>query len=723
MFRFPVFPVHVLGLGFRTGCSPAVGTRPTERRLQGQTPRTCHSEVQTLPRRQHKQDGQMERRKHEEATDQAERFLTAVRTGELDTVKEVLSERRELVTCTDHLGRTACHTASEHGHVDVLEYLTRECQCDPFGRDASGVTPLHLASRNGHLGVVRWLSPLAECDFSSQDASGRTPLHYASESGNVELCRYLLSEQGLDPSCKDASGVTPLHIASQAGEVGVVCCIAGDPRCHADSRDNEGRTPLHSSCLSGHWEVVDILRDIIDPSCEDVNGFTPLHLAVRGGDSVVVRLLLGRKCDPLHRSKDGTSSLGIAMVENDLDIAHIFAKKILDSDVSLEAMKKDEMVFLWEGLVSAECLCYEVYEECVDGDRVYSLLKYLISVHGVELSFLFKESASPLNVAASRGWLAVCQWLIDLLSFDPKCPDSQGNTALHLACDFPNYGCNEVVFYLVCNCQCDPLCKNAQDHTPFGLALETCDGKGKIVDFLTQCIVLGEQSIDSSFINEVEHLVTQVFCYESELVLHFNSDHERMIAQLLVRFTDGKSLASTKLCVPRWLKLPPNFLSVGRLVARLGVLHVAAARGWVEICTLLTNQFTIMPECVDSCGNTPLHYAAVTGHLPVVKYLACEKKVNLALKNESGRTALQLACQVGHLDIVKCLIGEAHFEPNSITENGSSLLHLACQNGRIEVAKYLVVEVLCDPNCGTQSSTTPLHLACRNGHLEVVRYL
>ena len=430
------------------------------------------------------------------------------------------------------------------------------------------------------------------------------------------------------------------------------------------------------------------------------------------------------KCDPLHRSKDGTSSLGIAMVENNFDIAHIFAKKILDSDVSLEAMEKDELVFLWQGLVSGECLCYEKYEECVDGDRVCSLLKYMVSVHGVELSFLFKESASPLNFAASRGWLAVCQLLIDQLSFDPKCPDSKGNTALHLACELPNYGCDEVVFYLVCDCQCDPLCKNAQGHTPFGLALKAYYGEGEIVDFLTQCIVLGEQSIDSSLVNEVEHLVTQVFCYESELVLHFNSDHERMIAQLLVRFTDGKSLASIKLDVPRWLELPPNFLSVDRWVARLGVLHVAAARGWVEICTLLTNQYTIMAECVDSCGNTPLHYAAVTGHLPVVKYLACEKKVNLALKNESGRTALQLACQEGHLHIVKCLIGEGHCEPNSITEDGSSLLHLACQNGHLEVVKYLVGEVQCDPNCRTQGNvTTPLHLACQNGHLEVVKYL
>ena len=86
-----------------------------------------------------------------------------------------------------------------------------------------------------------------------------------------------------------------------------------------------------------------------------------------------------------------------------------------------------------------------------------------------------------------------------------------------------------------------------------------------------------------------------MFCYRSDLVLHFDQDYERMNAQVLLRFSDGISLASIKLDVP----MSHHFIPAIVMTA----LHVTAARGWVNICVLLTNQHPIMPECVDSCGN------------------------------------------------------------------------------------------------------------------------
>ena len=83
-------------------------------------------------------------------------------------------------------------------------------------------------------------------------------------------------------------------------------------------------------------------------------------------------------------------------------------------------------------------------EVCVAGERAYNFLVCMLSAHGVELSFLSRTPGEVLSVAGSRGWLAVCQLLIEQFSVDPKCSDSRGNTALHFACDSPN-DCSEVI--------------------------------------------------------------------------------------------------------------------------------------------------------------------------------------------------------------------------------------------------------------------------------------
>ena len=44
------------------------------------------------------------------------------------------------------MGRVPFHVAAQEGHMNLVKYLTEECQCDPSPLDEQGKTPLHLAA-------------------------------------------------------------------------------------------------------------------------------------------------------------------------------------------------------------------------------------------------------------------------------------------------------------------------------------------------------------------------------------------------------------------------------------------------------------------------------------------------------------------------------------------------------------------------------------------------
>ena len=53
---------------------------------------------------------------------------------------------------------TLFHCAAQNGHTNIMKYLIKECNCNPFCLDSSDCTPLFYTSSNGHLDVVCFLT-------------------------------------------------------------------------------------------------------------------------------------------------------------------------------------------------------------------------------------------------------------------------------------------------------------------------------------------------------------------------------------------------------------------------------------------------------------------------------------------------------------------------------------------------------------------------------------
>ena len=144
------------------------------------------------------------------------------------------------------------YVAAKCNHVDIVEYLIKECGCDPmkgttgYGpvpvvhyvaseglldvlkcmvmninghimdeqyRDTTyGDTVLHCAVK--HIDVVKYLIHECNCDVMVTDKHGQTPLHRAALQGTHEVIEYFLSTGNCDPLAKNNMGKTPFQLAN-----------------------------------------------------------------------------------------------------------------------------------------------------------------------------------------------------------------------------------------------------------------------------------------------------------------------------------------------------------------------------------------------------------------------------------------------------------------------------------------------------------------------------
>lgn len=54
-------------------------------------------------------------------------------------------------------GATPLYLACQEGHLEIIQYLVKDCGADPHVRANDGMTPLHAAAQMGHNTVIVWL--------------------------------------------------------------------------------------------------------------------------------------------------------------------------------------------------------------------------------------------------------------------------------------------------------------------------------------------------------------------------------------------------------------------------------------------------------------------------------------------------------------------------------------------------------------------------------------
>lgn len=247
-------------------------------------------------------------------------------------------------------GETPLYAAVELRIPAAVEALL-ECKANPDAETKDNVAPLYnlvcQVQAQYDETIERIVLLLLGCgaQINRLNKLGLTALFIASDNGNIKLVRLLLKHQA-DPNIKinvpanvnynqglphDAKTTlkptnpaycvtTTLHMVAIHNHVHVTAALL-KAKANPNQPDEFGVYPLHIACARGHVEVARKLLDAhANPDCtlSCFTNVTPLHLAVVGQYTKVIKLLLTKKINKHARDAFGHTPLHATARRGDL---------------------------------------------------------------------------------------------------------------------------------------------------------------------------------------------------------------------------------------------------------------------------------------------------------------------------------------------------------------------------------------------------------------------
>src|SRR3989442_7697464 len=209
-------------------------------------------------------------------------LFAAIKAGEFERVKALLSADAALVDARSATGESAILTAVYNGRKEIANLLVaRGARLSLFEASAAGEfdaverllasgstinafsddgwTPLHLAAFFGHPKVVELLlAHAADVAARSRNANGNTPLH-AALAANQRIAAGLLIGGGADLNAGDAAGWRPLHLAAANNNLESLKALIAQGADIATT-NADGQTPLAVARQRHHGEAVALLQ-------------------------------------------------------------------------------------------------------------------------------------------------------------------------------------------------------------------------------------------------------------------------------------------------------------------------------------------------------------------------------------------------------------------------------------------------------------------------------
>jgi ankyrin repeat protein len=199
-----------------------------------------------------------------------DRFLAAVRAGDLDTVRQLLAHDPSLAAARNDQALSAVLLSCYRGHAEVRDALLAA---------APPLDALELAAVGDAASLGERLAADPQA-LHARSPDGFTPLHYAAFFGGAEAVRVLLAAgAAADADADNAMRVRPLHSAAARGD----------------------REAVRALLAAG-----------AEPNPRQNGGFTPLHAAAHSDDAELAELLLEHGADPAVCTDDGRDARALA---------------------------------------------------------------------------------------------------------------------------------------------------------------------------------------------------------------------------------------------------------------------------------------------------------------------------------------------------------------------------------------------------------------------------
>lgn len=231
-------------------------------------------------------------------------FFRACSVGDVDALRELLTEDRSLVRERTAEGSMGLHLAVTH--PDALRLLI-DNGGDPNARDVrDNASPLHFAATNGNLESVRILLDAGADVHGTGDLHKGNVIGWAAHQGNEAVISLLL-ERGARHHIFSAMALGDLDLVQRL--------VEEDPESlsRRRSRFENEQTPLHAAfappdglgLLAGKpdYAMLELLIELgADLEANDDKGRTPLLVAMLRGDREAMRLLKAAGAQEPQRS-------------------------------------------------------------------------------------------------------------------------------------------------------------------------------------------------------------------------------------------------------------------------------------------------------------------------------------------------------------------------------------------------------------------------------------
>ncbi|XP_051171211.1 ankyrin repeat domain-containing protein 27-like [Leptopilina boulardi] len=387
-------------------------------------------------------------------------LFNRIKKGDLLEIKRILSKTKEKTNDDEN---KLCHPLCTCESCERIVARTSHSNWPTLNsRDDRGLTALHIASLYGQVAIVDFLIRLG-ANVNDADADGVTPLHCASSRGYQNTLLLLLHAEA-DLNITDTRGNTPLHLATDYG---------------------------HDGCVKALLYFAEQIRLIIDVNAANFNGDTPLHFASKWGYGEIVEILLDHGANSKAINRRGLTPLTVShstyvsrMLQktDSHDLSFIRKQSIESRKSSLKQEVKKQVNFA-EFTTDENHKINKLLSSVAEGDLC--LVSYYLGLDG-PLKNILEQKSNFCHPLCTCEKCASAEEIFD--KEDKKSHlgintcNSQGQTALHIACD---NGHVEIVQLLLDAGANVNVINKIQGQTPLHLAC--LNNHTKVIKLLLNC--------------------------------------------------------------------------------------------------------------------------------------------------------------------------------------------------------------------------------------------
>eukprot|EP01111_Echinosteliopsis_oligospora_P015339 TRINITY_DN6040_c0_g1_i1.p1 TRINITY_DN6040_c0_g1~~TRINITY_DN6040_c0_g1_i1.p1 ORF type:complete len:446 (+),score=101.20 TRINITY_DN6040_c0_g1_i1:181-1518(+) len=214
-------------------------------------------------------------------------------------IVNMLLEKQANVNISDSLGNTPLHIAATIGDTELISHVLQkgrdvELNC----KNIEGYTPLMIAIKNQYEEIAMQITEQEQTDISICGADRIPPITAAINHGFLRLVLQLV-EKGVDVNALTPNKITPLVMAIENGyeAIAMELISAGASASFPSYPKDEGVScsPIHVAVKKHMKSVVErLIENGANVNICNQEGLSPLLIAIHGGDSEMVSLLIDR---------------------------------------------------------------------------------------------------------------------------------------------------------------------------------------------------------------------------------------------------------------------------------------------------------------------------------------------------------------------------------------------------------------------------------------------